>query len=396
MFENVLNGNPESSQPTSKVKEQFGRLYQDTNELYELPADAMEHGRLGLQGTALFLALEGNYPAREAVRTSLARRADRRCQIIDIGTGPGQWAESMGREFPHADVIGFDLVLPQTEIASPVNCTFLQGDINDGLPQYHGQFDVVHARSILPGVRDVSWFVDELARLLRPGGVMIMGDGDLQLYDDATSNSEPEGTSAPASPVAEPGPDGENATQDKHHLFITSARHGSRRSFRSPNTNTPLGEHVPRALSRDSCAMQRLFMTTWDALAEMGANYGALSLLGGIVERNEAFTEADSLTVFIPMGLWHRAAVDARTVVMSSVMGRDAVMVFAAMKKLLSRMVSEEEVEKLIKDAVDEGNSVTFRAHSAWHYLWAVRTSTPAPASSAPSTTAPVIIPVQH
>ena len=52
----------------------------------------MEHDRLELQNFALYLRLEGNYPAREAVRAALVPRADRRCAVLDIGTGSGSWS----------------------------------------------------------------------------------------------------------------------------------------------------------------------------------------------------------------------------------------------------------------------------------------------------------------
>ncbi|KZV99720.1 hypothetical protein EXIGLDRAFT_214797 [Exidia glandulosa HHB12029] len=106
----------------ARVKEVEGRLVQNVNELYMLPADATEHDRLELQSFALNLALEGNYPAREAVRAALVPRRDRRGGVLDIGTGSGSWAESMAREFPHADVLGIDLVAVARAGSTPTNC----------------------------------------------------------------------------------------------------------------------------------------------------------------------------------------------------------------------------------------------------------------------------------
>lgn len=74
--------------------------------------DATEHDRLELQSFAQYLALEGNYPptARDAVRAALAPRPGRRAAVLDVGTGSAAWAVAMAREFPHADVLGVDLV----------------------------------------------------------------------------------------------------------------------------------------------------------------------------------------------------------------------------------------------------------------------------------------------
>ncbi|QRV74817.1 hypothetical protein RhiJN_17527 [Ceratobasidium sp. AG-Ba] len=49
------------------------------------------------------------------------------------------------------------------------------------MSHYHGMFDVVHARSSANGVTDFKSFVNDMGLCLRPGGVILIVEGDLQL-----------------------------------------------------------------------------------------------------------------------------------------------------------------------------------------------------------------------
>lgn len=57
----------------------------------------------------------------------------------------------MAREFPDAEVLGLDIV-PNKLDSVPSNCSFATWDLNDGLSQHHGRFNIVHARFIGHGV----------------------------------------------------------------------------------------------------------------------------------------------------------------------------------------------------------------------------------------------------
>ncbi|EJD49917.1 S-adenosyl-L-methionine-dependent methyltransferase [Auricularia subglabra TFB-10046 SS5] len=317
----------DDSRGEARVKHVEGRLLQQVDELYMLPADAMEHGRLGLQSLALYLALEGNYPARDAVRAAMVPDPARRRAVLDIGTGSGSWAEAMAREFPHADVLGLDLVAVARTARTPENCRFENANINDGLPAYHGHFDVVHARSITPGLSALDFFVAEAARLLRPGGVLLFGDGDLQLYDEG----EP-----------------------------------------------------PQPLSRNACAMQTLFSHAKDGMLARGSQLDGIHDMLPMLKDAPYWASVGYARYFIPVGNWKKG-VDAREAVMASVLGRDAVMVFSAMKPLLRQRLKPDDVDSIVRAAEVEGETMAAHVNSIWHYAWATRTDEPPPNPSGPT-----------
>ncbi|KAL5511259.1 hypothetical protein ACEPAH_4474 [Sanghuangporus vaninii] len=172
------------------LREIAGRKLNSTNELYLLPADEGEHGRLDKQHLVNLLALGGLYAAVEEVRSALAPTSDRQRAILDLGCGGGNWAMGMAQEFPHAQVVGVDLA-PSTTRPPPFNCRLEFDDFTLGLEHYYNSFDVVHARCTANGVADFEGFIHEAAKCVRPGGILLYTEGNLEMYNEKGTAQEP-------------------------------------------------------------------------------------------------------------------------------------------------------------------------------------------------------------
>ncbi|KIO32954.1 hypothetical protein M407DRAFT_241205 [Tulasnella calospora MUT 4182] len=165
-----------------------GRVLNNTNEKYMLPADTEEHGRLDIQHEMLKAALGGLYtrPAAPAVRRALSsRKDDGSPMVLDIGTGSGSWVVDMARQYPHAEVIGMDLAPPNFAVAPPPNVRIECDDANLGLSQYFPEsFDVVHCRCITTGIINYRTLLEQIYAALRPGGVLLTVDCDMLVYSE--------------------------------------------------------------------------------------------------------------------------------------------------------------------------------------------------------------------
>ncbi|KAI5118738.1 hypothetical protein M0805_000067 [Coniferiporia weirii] len=164
------------------LRELGGRTLNAQNDLYLLPADEGEHSRLDKQHLVHLLSVGRLYIAVEEVEAVLAPSPTEQKAILDLGCGGGIWATSMAQEFPHAQVVGIDLA-PTTSRPPPPNCRFEFDDFTLGLEHYYGLFDVVHSRAVANGVRDFVWLIDEAARCLKPGGILIFIEGNLELMN---------------------------------------------------------------------------------------------------------------------------------------------------------------------------------------------------------------------
>jgi ubiquinone/menaquinone biosynthesis C-methylase UbiE len=99
-----------------------------------------------------------------AYEAALARVSGPIERALDLGTGTGAGARAIRERFVDADVVGADLsaeMLAEARKLAP-EITFLQGDASD-LPFDDESFDLVAHSNMIP-------FLDEVARVLRPGG----------------------------------------------------------------------------------------------------------------------------------------------------------------------------------------------------------------------------------
>ena len=107
--------------------------------------------------------------APELVFEAVAEVSPRR--FLEVGCGPGELAARVQRELA-ADVVAVDTSERMVELAREEGVDARVGDVQD-LPFRNGEFDCAVAAWMLYHVPDVERALDELARVLRPGGRLI-------------------------------------------------------------------------------------------------------------------------------------------------------------------------------------------------------------------------------
>jgi len=93
--------------------------------------------------------------------------------VLDAGCGTGEFAERVRREIG-ADVRALDLSSRMVELAVARGVDAQPGDLH-ALPFPDGTFDVAVANWVLHHLESVDLAVQELARVLRPGGRLVAG-----------------------------------------------------------------------------------------------------------------------------------------------------------------------------------------------------------------------------
>lgn len=103
-------------------------------------------------------------------------------RLLEVGCGAGQLSLALAARFDR--VVGLDLsplrverarqALRQRFPAYEGKVEFMQGDLEERLPFEDGQFDVVVACAVLANLIDVFRIVDEMARVCRPGGALVI------------------------------------------------------------------------------------------------------------------------------------------------------------------------------------------------------------------------------
>ena len=114
----------------------------------------------------------------DAIRAALSDKPFR--SLLDLGTGTGRMLEMFGPDIERE--LGLDLSLDmlllardRLERAGLRNCSVRQGDIYD-LPLANDSFDVVIVHQVLHFLDDGARAIREAARVLRPGGRLLVVD----------------------------------------------------------------------------------------------------------------------------------------------------------------------------------------------------------------------------
>ncbi|CAI7652202.1 unnamed protein product [Penicillium discolor] len=103
-------------------------------------------------------------------------------QILDIGTGRGNWAIDVADMFPNATVRGVDLFPPPGDWLPP-NCIM---EVDDVLQEWTWRqpFDLIHMRQLIGAFTPVEWdgLFAQCYENLTPGGWIEQIEGDPRIY----------------------------------------------------------------------------------------------------------------------------------------------------------------------------------------------------------------------
>ena len=154
---------------------------------YFLPHDDAEATRLAIQHQAHLLLLGGDLTlsrlplAHASPASPPPADAPRPFRILDIGTGPGDWALAMAQALPAAEVVGTDLA-PRPPADVPRNVTFVLEDARE--PRWRAAaalgapVDFVHVRGLAG-----AFARDEWPRVYRGAHACLAPEGALEVAD---------------------------------------------------------------------------------------------------------------------------------------------------------------------------------------------------------------------
>jgi ubiquinone/menaquinone biosynthesis C-methylase UbiE len=104
--------------------------------------------------------------------------------LLDVGCGPGTITLGLAERVAPGPVVAIDMVAEVVEqakaaaaAAGAANIEFRTGDVC-ALDELDASFDVVHAHQVLQHLTDPVRALREMARVLRPGGIVAVRDAD--------------------------------------------------------------------------------------------------------------------------------------------------------------------------------------------------------------------------
>lgn len=139
-----------------------------------MPNDETELTRLNILHQIYLILLDGHLTTAPFRTNALSAP-----RILDIGTGPGDWAIEMSAEFPNAEIIASDIGVFDSGLGqlSLPNVEFQFADAQDEWT-YHEPFDLVHVRGLSGAFRDWGRIYAQAFAHLKPGGFIEVADAD--------------------------------------------------------------------------------------------------------------------------------------------------------------------------------------------------------------------------
>jgi ubiquinone/menaquinone biosynthesis C-methylase UbiE len=119
------------------------------------------------------------YPKKFVLYRHIQKKYKPGITILDVGCGTGAAVIEMKKLFPDAEIAGIDVVQLQVDIARErlkTYATSAQIELYDGsvIPAADNSVDVVYTSDVLGHVRDVTHWLREMHRVLKPGGALAM------------------------------------------------------------------------------------------------------------------------------------------------------------------------------------------------------------------------------
>lgn len=136
-----------------------------------MPNDEAELTRLNIVHQIYLILLDGNL--------TTAPLAAPEPRILDVGTGPGDWAIEMSSEHPNATIIASDLGVFDSGLGhlSLPNVEFQLADAQSEWT-YHDPFDLIHIRGLSGAFQDWRAIYAQAYAHLKPGGHIEVADAD--------------------------------------------------------------------------------------------------------------------------------------------------------------------------------------------------------------------------
>ncbi|KAF1957595.1 S-adenosyl-L-methionine-dependent methyltransferase, partial [Byssothecium circinans] len=162
-----------------------GRIY--GNDSYYMPCDQVEQDRLTLQHQIFLLALKGKLTTVKVTPSTK--------RILDLGTGPGDWAVGMAKEYPWAEVTGIDMAVWDLDITeSNAGSARVRWEIdNIDQPGWHfsDTYDLIHLRGMKGVFASWEGVYGEIYKSLSPGGWVEVADYHIELPQMEEENRNP-------------------------------------------------------------------------------------------------------------------------------------------------------------------------------------------------------------
>ncbi|KAG1089290.1 hypothetical protein G6F42_020012 [Rhizopus arrhizus] len=159
----------------------YGRTYHAIeSSSYMLPKDDKEIDRLH-EEHFVTKALLGFNIMIEALKSLDFQNGG--LEVLDVCCGPATWLCETSLEYPNCRFTGIDMCSLWPQVIRPVNLTFTEANVLQGIPYPDKTFDFVQMRFVVLAFRTNEWpfIISEIKRVLKDGGYFQCVELDMRI-----------------------------------------------------------------------------------------------------------------------------------------------------------------------------------------------------------------------
>jgi SAM-dependent methyltransferase len=142
------------------------------------------YGANGWGGQPSTELLHRQVVARDVAARTIAQLSAPNPTVLDVGCGDGGFLDDLARHVgdPRVRWVGVDYSKHQLEKAAALPYEFEWCDLDEGIPLPDESVDLVHAAEVIEHLVDPDRLVEESARVLRPGGYILITTPNLHAW----------------------------------------------------------------------------------------------------------------------------------------------------------------------------------------------------------------------
>lgn len=112
---------------------------------------------------------------------------DREAIVVDLGCDDGKWSKKIMYKVGSRHIYGVDIENNALLAAKKRGVRIKKADLNGKLPFSNNHFDVIHVNQVIEHIHDLTNFLNEINRILKPTGYVIISTENLSSWHNIFS-----------------------------------------------------------------------------------------------------------------------------------------------------------------------------------------------------------------
>ncbi|HSV94371.1 MAG TPA: class I SAM-dependent methyltransferase [Spirochaetia bacterium] len=102
--------------------------------------------------------------------------------LVDLGCDDGKWTKKLAKKIKTKRICGVEVVSERIALAVKKGVKVFKCDLNKKLDISSNSFEVVHSNQVIEHLNDTDMFIDEIFRILIPGGYAVISTENLSSW----------------------------------------------------------------------------------------------------------------------------------------------------------------------------------------------------------------------